>query len=272
MNLSRDTLAGLETVVRQIELESTEPARRPEFQRFVAAVKRLTDIAVHLDPVAQPNVVFDPGNPQVMGRITALALVAQPRVPLGALTPFYGSGIYALYYHGDFPSYEPVSGSEVPLYVGKAEPQAAHARTPVEQGTRLHRRLTDHTRNIALAENLSLDDFTCRYLVTASNWEGAAESHLIDAFRPVWNHETRICYGFGKHGDSSRTRTNTRSPWDTLHPGRPWATTKSQRSPEEIHAEIVAHYHAMKIFRSEAEVIQWFVESLSQVADTDIPD
>ncbi|HZK66213.1 MAG TPA: DNA cytosine methyltransferase [Chloroflexota bacterium] len=63
--------------------------------------------------------------------------------------------------------------------------------------------------------------------------------------RQVWNNETKICYGFGKHGDDPLTRSNTRSPWDTLHPGRKWASTEGNKpyhlSPEEIAASITEH-------------------------------
>ena len=35
-----------------------------------------------------------------------------------------------------------------------------------------------------------------------SHWQGAAEGYLINLFRPVWNNETDVCYGLGKHGDA----------------------------------------------------------------------
>ena len=55
--------------------------------------------------------------------------------------------------------------------------------------------------------------------------------------------------GFGKHGDSAATRTNTRSPWDTLHPGRPWATSKNNvpnpKGIANIKAEVRAHLQSV---------------------------
>ena len=53
--------------------------------------------------------------------------------------------------------------------------------------------------------------------------QNGAENYLIDLFKPIWNSEIGICYGFGKHGDDPGTRKNLRSPWDSLHPGRDWA-------------------------------------------------
>ena len=56
----------------------------------------------------------------------------------------------------------------------------------------------------------------------------------------------RICYGFGKHGDAAKTRANRRSPWDTLHPGRKWATTAhnvpNDKSVNQILSEIAEHF------------------------------
>lgn len=54
----------------------------------------------------------------------------------------------------------------------------------------------------------------------------------------------KVCYGFGKHGDSAGTRKNERSPWDTIHPGRPWATSEqnkpNKRSAEDTLKDIAA--------------------------------
>jgi hypothetical protein len=42
-------------------------------------------------------------------------------------------------------------------------------------------------------------------------------------FWPLWNSETKACWGMSKHGDAATTRKNKRSPWDVVHPGRAWA-------------------------------------------------
>lgn len=121
-----------------------------------------------------------------------------------------------------------------------------HALTAKAQGTRLHTRLKDHHRSISNAENLNLANFDCRYLVVRSAWVETAEDLLIDWFKPVWNNEMKVCYGFGKHGDSAGTRKNERSPWDTIHPGRPWAksdsNTPNRRSVAQIRANIAEHF------------------------------
>jgi len=129
----------------------------------------------------------------------------------------------------------------------KTPPDAMHALTPSAQGTRLFDRLKDHwNRSFKKVQNLNPADFDCRYLVVKSAWVETAEDFLIEWFHPVWNDETNVCYGFGKHGDAPKTRQNERSPWDTLHPGRPWATSKENRpnkkSIAEIRADIAEHF------------------------------
>lgn len=211
------------------------------------AIERLSQLKLGLDPIKPPATFFDPADPVVVGQLIARTMLAQPRVQLGDLRPFYGSGVYALYYSGTFPAYLPVCGRETPLYVGKADPRAPSAASPQEQGRTLSNRLSDHAKSITYAENLAIEDFHCRYLVVKSAWQNTAETYLIDHFKPIWNRELSICYGFGKHGDDPNTRKNTRSPWDTLHPGRPWAGQGNlpySLSPAEISAAIAEHFAA----------------------------
>ena len=203
-----------------------------------------------LDPIKLPGAMFDPADPRLFGIFAAIALLGQDRTALDSLadTKFYGSGIYAIYYHGEFPQYSPIVQTENPIYVGVASPKLSVAKTPRDQGTKLADRLREHRKNILRAENLSIDDFTCRHLVVASGWEGKAESALINIFTPLWNKETKILFGFGKHGDSTETRGNKRSPWDVLHEGREWAKgaegshIKDQSTPSKIAESIYKHF------------------------------
>ena len=223
-----------------------------------------------LDPTRRPRFVFDPGDPAVVGRFIALAMIAQTRSPLPDIDPFYGAGIYALYYDGSFPAYAPIKGTETPIYVGKADPQSDTAKTPMEQGTRLHGRIKDHIRSIGKAcDNLSIKDFNCRFLVVQSHWQGAAEDYLINLFRPVWNNETDVCYGLGKHGDAPSTRANLRSPWDTLHPGRDWAwrdpNMGDARSREKILDDLGRHFSTSTIYRDVGQILKGFFDELRQL-------
>ena len=83
-----------------------------------------------------------------------------------------------------------------------------------------------------------------------SAWQTTAEDYLIGRFQPVWNKQTGVCHGFGKHGDSPETRANKRSPWDTLHPGRQWATREgnqeAKQTSDTTERKILDHLEQMK--------------------------
>jgi hypothetical protein len=151
--------------------------------------------------------------------------------------------------------------------VGQAAPGVSNARTPFEQGARVCGRLGDHRKNIGKASStLELSDFEFRSLVVQSGWETAAEDYLIHLFRPIWNNETSILYGLGKHGDSATTRANKRSPWDTLHPGRAWAvaTTEDAKSVQQINAELAAHFREHPAYPDLEAVLVSFIQELRQ--------
>lgn len=260
--------ADLERLADEAAANPPSSHQRRQLDRALRALSgRIERLLRDLDPVQQPTSVFDPSNPKIIGRFTALALVAQVRHALAEAASFYGSGVYAIYYKGPFPPYAPISGNETPIYVGQASPQTPNARTPIEQGAKLSGRLNEHRRNIEKATStLSVDDFECRMLVVQSGWETAAEDYLIRLFRPIWNKETRILYGLGKHGDKATTRGNKRSPWDTLHPARKWAapTAEDKRSITEIHDDLRKHFADTRVFANMSEVLDEFLNGLRQ--------
>jgi len=249
-----------EVLAEMIKLATTLPADPAEYGKFSALRRRtmrreiegvmirLNTVVQLLDLTRQPKHVFDPTSPRIIGEMVARTLLLQDKERLAEAVKhsFYGAGVNAIYYRGPFDDYAPITGKEHPIYVGKADPDALHALTPQEQGTRLFVRLKDHCRSLATGENLNIADFDCRYLVVRSAWVETAEDLLIDWFKPVWNNELKVCYGFGKHGDSASTRANERSPWDTLHPGRPWAksaqNTPNKKSVAVIRADIAEHF------------------------------
>lgn len=261
----RSTLEGLNAAADNDSLSGSK-RKRLETQ-IKEAIDGLATLLAKLDPIAQPTSVFDPSNPKVVGRFVALALVAQERYPLSDIPKFYGSGVYAIYYNGGFPEYQPIIGTETPIYVGQAAPKVSNARTAMEQGSKLCTRLNDHRKNIGkAASTLLINDFEFRSLVVQSGWETAAEDYLIHLFRPIWNSETNILYGLGKHGDSATMRANKRSPWDTLHPGRAWATatTEDAKSVVEIHSRLIEHFDDHPAFADLETVLASFIEELRQ--------
>ena len=247
----------------------TLSARRVLEAEIRKVIEELGQFLNELDPIRQPASVFDPGNPKIVGRFISLALVAQRRQPLTDISRFYGSGVYALYYKGDFPLYAPFAGTETPIYVGQAAPAINNARTAMEQGDRLCRRLDEHRKNIARAtDTLNIEDFEFRALVVQSGWETAAEDYLIHLFKPIWNNEIDILFGIGKHGDAAETRANKRSPWDTVHPGRKWAASSKladAKTPERIEEELRQHFATHPIFNDLESVMASFLDELRQI-------
>lgn len=151
--------------------------------------------------------------------------------------------------------------------MGKADPADPASKTAAQQGDRLSSRLRDHKRTIAkAADTLRVEDFEYRALVVETGYQTAAEDYLIHLFRPIWNNEMDICYGFGKHGDDPETRANQRSPWDTLHPGRDWAYRSSRmrnaRSLNQITEAIGRHFEAHPPFGSLGEIIDRFLQEM----------
>lgn len=163
----------------------------------------------------------------------ALHFGGQAKVPLDGAEEAPGPGIYALFYTGPFDAYRPISGTDAPIYVGKAVPPGSRRGDDVDiEKPVLRQRLREHARSIAATDNLDLSHFTCRHLSVVPVWITLAERFLVNHHRPLWN----VCLdGFGDH-DPGRGRSGSeRSWWDTLHPGRPW-TEKLQKNKSEAAA------------------------------------
>ena len=145
----------------------------------------------------------------------------QSRLRLGGITDVPEPGIYALFYDGAFEPYAEITGTEQPIYVGKAVPPGSRKGVEVDESApALQRRQNEHVRSLRDAPNLSLADFECRYLALVPVWITLAERFLIDHYQPLWN--LRLD-GFGNHDPGSGRRQGETSWWDTLHPGRAWA-------------------------------------------------
>lgn len=192
---------------------------------------------------------YNPLEKENLGKSVAEALLHQSAIPLAALPPFSGAGIYALYYQGRFPAYGKLAkinrtqGATVPIYVGKAIPAggrkggASVADIMSSKPTKaLFKRLTEHAESIG-ATDLKVEDFSCRYLVVDDIWIPLGESLLISRFSPLWN---LLLDGFGNH-DPGAGRYNGLIPkWDVLHPGRAWASRCRPRmeTAKQIAAEV----------------------------------
>lgn len=247
-----------------------------------------------MDPIVVPRNVFDPSAPDASAWTVVLALIAQPRIKLAEVVPEYGAGVYALYYTGEHPLYASVSGTETPIYVGKADPARGASRDVRSHGDTLTRRLLDHRRQIQMAETFALTqpralaeamahplfvrDFECRKLVCSAGVQLTAEGRLIGLFRPLWNSDFNVAYGISKHGD--RQRKHPKSPWDVLHPGRDWADGLDDKGvpfPDQptianIIDKIAGHAPTMPIFSAQEDVIKEVLGAFGQRPATASPE
>lgn len=162
-----------------------------------------------------------------------------------------GAGIYAIYYSGRFAPYAAIRGDitsklfERAIYVGKAIPKGGRKgglTKSLAQGTALRDRLKQHATSVVEANNLDLADFWVRHLVVDDIWIPLGENMLIETLQPIWN---RAIDGFGNKDPGRRRKTQYRSPWDVLHPGRSFVK-KLAESPrtQKVLEERVSDYLA----------------------------
>lgn len=168
---------------------------------------------------------FNPLDKVSLAASLAEAVLKRTASPLPPRRNFNGAGIYAIYYAGNFKPYLRIAAKnagadpKAPIYVGKAVPPGARKGGfgLTKPGSALFKRLKEHASSIDEAENLKLDDFSCRYLVCDDIWIPLGESLLIERFKPVWN---VLIQGFGIHTPGKGRNKQVRSMWDTIHPGR----------------------------------------------------
>jgi hypothetical protein len=136
----------------------------------------------------------------------------------------------------------------VPIYVGKAILKGARKGgfgLGAAAGQVLYRRLREHAEAIQQTSNMKSSDFKCQYLVTDDIWIPFGESLLIEMFRPIWN---IAIDGFGNHDPGSGRYNLRRSPWDVIHPGRPWAVKckPCSQTPKQILERLELHLAKLK--------------------------
>ena len=184
------------------------------------------------------------------------------KTPVSLFPPpksFKGGGVYALYYMGDFELYRTLSLTTIeeeslPIYVGKAVPPGWRmGRATTTDKSSLFNRIREHSRNIQQAENLSANDFKCRYVILDGNESGIigpVEASLIRKFQPLWN---TIIDGFGNHTPGKGRFNQAKSGWDVLHPGRGWAQECKGKPPD--YDEMVKKIRAYATEKGEALII-----------------
>jgi hypothetical protein len=183
--------------------------------------------------------LFDPASPEERDKLEKRMIEALENCPGHTLPPqtsFRGVGVYTLYYHGNFALYSALAKRNtgghfmVPIYAGKANLKGSRtARSSTTRQAPLYNRLREHAESIEQTQNLSLEDFKCKYLVLNQIWVTLGEQVLIRKYSPLWN---TVIEGFGIHHPGSGRARQQRSQWDTLHPGRKWV--KSLKLPSNV--------------------------------------
>jgi hypothetical protein len=165
-------------------------------------------------------VAFNPFDPltdeQVLRNLTR-ELDTKPFLALSDWEQIRGSGVYLLYYTGQFLPYREISRhpsyGATPIYVGKAISRAADPSGSKILGGRVRQ----HAESLDSIENLQVSDFQVKYLDVKPRVTRACEDLLIDAYEPLWN---SVLTGFGNHKVGVTRSTQRRSFWDEVHPGR----------------------------------------------------
>lgn len=173
---------------------------------------------------------YNPLDKLNLGNSIARALLERPVISLTDTKSLVGAGVYAIYYTGNFPVYKPISDLNIndafrrPIYVGRAIPEGSRKgglTADAATGKALRERLRMHARSINAVNNLELADFHYRCLVVDDVWIPLGENVLIEIFKPVWN---MIVDGLGNNTPGKGREKQVRSAWDTLHPGRKFAS------------------------------------------------
>lgn len=193
----------------------------------------------HAEATASYREPFNPLDLENLGRSMEAELRTREPVPLGAVPPIHGSGIYALYYCGPNSLYQEISRPEClsPIYVGQARPNGVRKGTTGKgPGVKLWDRLYLHRRSIEAVHDLDLADFKVRFLVSIEAFVSLAERVMINHYRPVWN---SVVDGFGNNDPGKpRRETGARPPWDELHPGRWWSHPDNMPTPSKTPASV----------------------------------
>jgi hypothetical protein len=171
-----------------------------------------------------------------------------PLHPLPLSDSFNGSGVYALYYLGNFELYKKLSainkkGCSKPIYVGKAVPpgwRTARNSNSIDTNRVLFNRIREHGKSIDQVNNLSINDFRVRFMIITGleiDLVVPVESELIRSFCPLWNNAID---GFGNHDPGNGRYEQAVSEWDALHPGRSWVSRLKGNVPnvEEIKRKV----------------------------------
>ncbi len=189
---------------------------------------------------------YNPLEKRNIGNSVADALLSRQIEQLPLPVSFIGAGVYAIYYKGPFEHYAPIAERNrercvLPIYVGKAVSPGSRKGGALEVTDKpvLFGRINEHAESIMLSSNLNVADFYAQYLVVDDIWIPFGETMLIQRFTPLWNH---VLDGFGNHDPGKGRYEQKISSWDTVHPGRVWATRLQPNKPLDFWLEAIEKY------------------------------
>lgn len=208
-----------------VDLRSGPVFRWADIEEYLASRGRALPSAEPAASYRSGPKKYDPLTPLNLARSVERALLDEPVKPLPPDGTFSGGGVYCIYYSGSYQPYAPIAtdSAQVPLYVGSATQGGRGISSVLPSADRpvLFNRLREHARALEQADDLLLDDFSCRFIITDDLWAPSAAALLAYHFRPLWN---AVVDGFGNHDPGGGRYGGVRSMWDELHPGRSWAT------------------------------------------------
>lgn len=167
----------------------------------------------------------------IVRQITEALANVEP-ISLAELTRFSpATGVYEIHLASPDPAglYIPALKLAEPLYVGVA-------------CTSLVERMGHHLRTISLVNGIGPEHLGVRTLTIDPGAALAAEWHLIDQYRPVWN-DGGALPGFGSR-PPGRGRPGVLASWfHSVHTGHPaFDTIPLRRDPNECRQRIANHF------------------------------
>lgn len=199
-----------------------------------------------------------------LARSIEAELLARPIDLLSDVGRIVGAGVYAIYYDGPFPAYQPTVAKSRedpaarPIYVGKAIPKGSRKgglHSDAARGKALADRLGQHASSIQECDNLEISHFFVRHLMVDDIWIPLGESVLIEKFKPAWN---QAIDGFGNKDPGQRRATQYKSPWDVLHPGRSFSLklADSPLTPDFLTQRLSDYFANRKLAKLPKKVAQ----------------